>query len=289
MRATRDERVRAEQISAAVDQLLRDSSAELEPVDTVDAGMLAAARRLARLPELLGPVEPALEQRVMRQVRAAGRPSRPARRFRLAWAAAGLVAVLLVVMLLTPLGQTAVAGFMAVFNLGRTEVRIAPVSTAPVQPSATATGPAVRESLTLEQAQEQVAYAIPQPAYLPQGHRLQEVNGYTYPEMPAWIPQPLFLELVYGDEQGGEWVLRVYAIMLGDQASIAGLNLEAQPIHEVQDVDVDGQPGVLLSLGTDRVRVTWQELVWEQDGLILALSSADLTEEDLLQIARSVR
>jgi hypothetical protein len=276
-------------VSAAVDQLLRDPSVELEPGDAHDAGMLAAARQLALLPDLLGSVDPALEQRVMGQVRASGRPSRPALRFRLGWAVAGLAAVLLVIMMLTPVGQTAVAGFMAVFNLGRTEVRIAPAGTAPVLPSATATGPAVRESLTLEQAQEQVAYAIPQPAYLPPGYQHQGVNSYTYPDLPAWVPQPFFLELVYGDQQGREWVLRVYSITLGDQASISGLDLKAQPIHEVQDVDVNGQPGVLMRLGPDWAENAWQEVVWEQDDLILALSATDLTEVELLRSARSVR
>ena len=77
--------------------------------------------------------------------------------------------------------------------------------------------------------------------------------------------------------------------MLGDHASISGLNLEAAPIQGVQDVDVNGQAGVLLQLGTQEHQTAWQEIVWEQDDLILALYGANLTEADLLRIARSVR
>jgi hypothetical protein len=67
------------------------------------------------------------------------------------------------------------------------------------------------------------------------------------------------------------------------------MNLEATSIQDVQDVDVNGQPGVLLQLGSDGDRAGLRELVWEQDDLVLALSTSDLTEAELLRIARSVR
>lgn len=288
MRTTRTERMRAEQVSAAVDHLLRDPALELEPFEGSDA-----ARRLARLPALLGPVDPALEQRVMARVRAGTGRTRPRPVRRLGWAAAGLAAVLLVGLLLTPLGQTAVASFLAVFNLGRTEVRITPVDTpadvVAVAATAAAQNAAVQQRLTLEDAQALVPFAIPQPAYLPPGYGLQAVNGYSYPGLPPWVPQPLFVELVYGDGAARACTLRLYPIVLGDGASIAGMNLEAAPIEEVQDVAVNGQPGVLLRLDAGRDGVGWQELVWEQGDLILALSASHLSEADLLRIARSVR
>jgi len=77
--------------------------------------------------------------------------------------------------------------------------------------------------------------------------------------------------------------------VLGDRASISRLNLEATPIQDVRDVDVNGKPGVLLRLGDQGAETIWQELVWEQGDLILALSAASLTEEELMGIARSVR
>jgi hypothetical protein len=290
MRVSKGERIRAEQVSAAVDQLLADPKAQSELIDPVDAGVLATAQRLAQLPELLGPVDPALAQRVRRQFQAAGSPSRRAHRRRWGWAAAGLAVVLLVAVGLTPLGQTAVAGFMAVFNLGRAEVRIEPALTSSALPAtATAGGTAVQERLTLEEAQQQISFPIPQPAYLPTDYQLQGVDSYTYPDLPAWVPQPLFVELVYGDDQGEELNLRAYSIVLDDEVSISALNLQAQSIQEATDVDVNGQPGVALRLGSEGARAVWHEVVWEQADLILSLSSVDLTEAELLRIARSVR
>jgi Domain of unknown function (DUF4367) len=289
MRISGNERLRAERVSAAVDQLIRDPDAQPDSLDPADAGLVPAIRQLARLPALLGPVDPLLEQRVMAQVRVDGTPARRAPRFRPAWAVVGVAIVLLAAMLLTPAGQTAVASFMAVFNLGRTEVRITPVDTTSTPlATAAAQSTAVRQSLTLAEAQAQVHFAIPQPAYLPPGYRLREVVSFSYPDLPAWVPQPFFVELTYGDEEGHGLALRVYPITLGDQANISGLNLEASPIQDVQDVEVNGQPGVLLKLGADRAEAPWQELVWEQGDLILALSGADMAEAELLRIARSV-
>jgi hypothetical protein len=289
--AGNNERGRAERVSSAADQLIHDPEARPEGFDPADTEVLAVARQLARLPELLGPVEPALEQQVICQVQVAGRASRRAGKSRLirprraAWAVVGLVVVALVVLSLTPFGQTAVASFMAVFHLGRTDVSIAPVYT----PSAATGTTAIPSKLTLKEAKELVSFPIPQPAYLPPGYRLSGVNSYTYPELPTWVPQPFYVELVYKHDGGDELVLGVYSILLGDQASISRLNLQATPIEAVRDVDVNGQPGVLLRLGTGQAGAAWQQVVWEHGDLILALSSVDLTEDDLMRVARSVR
>ncbi len=298
MRTSSTEQYHAEQVSAAIDGLIHGlggkpgqahPGSQPATTDPIDAGLLDTAQQLARLPSLLGPVDPTLEQRVMRRVRGAAVPERP-RRFRLGWAAAGLAAILLTLAFLTPQGQTALASFMAVFDLGRTEVRITPVNTpSTLRATAAGEGSTVQEHLTLGEAQALVPFTIPRLAYLPSGYSLRQVTSHTYPDLPAWIPQPFFVELVYGDSAGGQATLRVYPIMLGDHASISGLNLEAAPIQGVQDVDVNGQAGVLLQLGTQEHQTAWQEIVWEQDDLILALYGANLTEADLLRIARSVR
>ena len=283
------ERVRAERISVAVDRIICEPDGQVAHLDPEDADVLAMARRLARLPTLLGSVEPALEQQVMRRVRLRGSQPRGATCFKPGWVVVGVVVVLLVLMLLTPLGDTAVASFMAVFRLGRTEVRITPVDTpSALRATVTAESNAIQHSLTLEEAQSQVSFLIPQPGYLPSGYLLRRVKSYTYPDLPAWVPQPLFIELVYEDDSGRECILRLYPIVLGNDASISGMDLEAAPIHHVEDVEVNGRPGVLLHLGTERTGSLWQELVWEQNDLILALSATHLTEEQLLHVACSV-
>ena len=103
------------------------------------------------------------------------------------------------------------------------------------------------------------------------------------------MPQPCFIELVYGDDAGQTYRLRLYPIILGEGATTAGMNLETTAIRQAKDVDINGQPGALLQIGDSREGVVWQELVWEQDDLILALTSTDLSEAELLRIARSVR
>ena len=174
MRATKTERMRAEQVSTAIDQLLVDPGAQVTGFDASDADVVTTAGKLAQLPVLLGPVDPLFEQRVMRQVRAGGEQKQRRLRFTPGWAVAGLVAVLLVVMLFTPVGQTAVASFLAVFDLGRTEVRITPVDTPSALPATAVTdGGAVQQALTLEEAQSQIPFSILQPGYLVPGYRLQ--------------------------------------------------------------------------------------------------------------------
>lgn len=290
MKTTRAERARAEQVSAIIDRWLSDPSAGLGQLDAIESGLAEPARQLAELPALLGPVEPELEARVLRTIGAARPPRAVSRRLRLGWVAAGLVTALLVAVLLTPLGQTAVASLLAVFNLGSTQVRIESASTPSPLPATAVIGEAaIRESLTLAQAQEQVSFPIPQPAYLPPAYRLEGIHSYTYPELPPWIRQPFFLELVYGDASGDELILRVYPIVLGREASISGLDLQATSIQAADNVEVNGQPAVLLQVGTSRGEPVWREVVWEQDDLILALSADHLAEEDLLRVASSVR
>ena len=282
----------AERLSAAVDQMIGDPQAQPGQVEPSDAALLATACHLVGVVDRLGPAGPALEQRVgriTRQQAAAGRPARRPR-LRLAWAAGGLAALLVLITLLTPTGQTALASFMAVFHLGRTEVSITPAQMALTQlPPAGAASTAVYQDLTLEEAQAQVHFAIPQPAYLPEGYRLRGVRSCTYPDLPAWMPQPFSLDVFYESEQGLQVRLRLYPIALGDEASISGLNLEASPIQDVRDVDLNGKPGVLLRLGAEGAEAVWQEVVWEHGDLILALSATNLTEDELLRMARSIR
>lgn len=290
MRQNREEQLQAEQVSAAVDQLVLDPESAVELSHSGAAEALVAARQMARLPALLGPMDSVFEERVMRRVSRGTRYPSRSPWLRLSWGVAGLVVILLAILLLTPVGQTAVAGLMAVFDLGRTDVRVAPDDTLPLASDKVVEGgPAVQQSLTLEEARVLVSFAIPQPGYLPAGFGLDNVYGYQYPDLPAWVPQPFFVELNYRNGDGEELLLRVYSIVLGDEANISSLNLRAPPIEHVQDVLVNGQPGVLLRQDLDRSGAELLEVVWEQDELILALSSHHLDETELLKIARSIQ
>ena len=289
-----NERKRAQLLSAAVDELIRDPEAQLQRLDPADADALQAARRLARLPALLGPADPTLEQRIVHRIRAgsAESPPRHRLRLRLAWAIVALAAILVIATLLTPFRQFAVASFMAVFRLGHTEVRITPMGSAAPQATALMRATGISHSLSLTEAQQQVPFPLLQPAYLPPGYALEGVTGYVYPDLPAWVPQPFSVELTYADVQGHEFSLREYPISLGekDQLNTSALNLETAAFQDVREVDVNGRPAVLLRLGTGRGRVDWQELVWEQGNVIVSLlCTADLGEEALLRIARSVQ
>jgi hypothetical protein len=288
MKASKEERMQAEQISIAVDRLVSEPDAQIESIDVGDAGVLQTVQQLAQLPDLLGPVDPALERHVLQQAYHKATPSRRQPWLKLGWAVAGLATALLALLLLSPMGETAVASFLSVFNLGRTEVRLTPsVATSSLVGAGTAES-AIRQSLTIEEAQAAVTFAIPQPAYLPPGYDLEEVTTVVYPNLPTWVPQPFLVELVYRDPPGRQVTLRLYSIALGDRASVARLDLEAEPIQAVQNVEINGQPGVLLQLGVNEAQVTLQEVVWEEGDLILALSAGQLTETDLLRIARSI-
>jgi len=146
----------------------------------------------------------------------------------------------------------------------------------------TPAGQAVQDRWTLAQARARFSFPIPEPAYLPPGYVMQAVHTYTYPGLPAWVPQPLSAELVYSNGTNTISLL-VYPIRLGHEATVRGIDLEATSIRDTRDVDVNGHPGVLLQVGT-----SWSEVVWEDADLILAVRSADLPEADLLRVARSV-
>jgi hypothetical protein len=110
----------------------------------------------------------------------------------------------------------------------------------------------VRQRLSLTEARALVSFTIPEPGYLPAGYRLQDVTSYSYPGLPAWVPQPLFVELVYSAGAQKELTLRVYPIMLGNQATIARLDLQATPIRDVQDVDVTASQVLQLGAKEDK-------------------------------------
>jgi hypothetical protein len=273
MKEKRVERERAARLAAALDELMADPAFRQGGLEAEEEALLSTARRLARLPALLGPAGATLvpaAERVIPHMAQATRSRVP----RWRWVAASLAVTLLTALLLTPAGQTAVASFLGIFHLGRTQVQISQTGT-PVPTGHTA----IRETWTLEEARARLPFALPEPSYLPAGHRLQAVYSYAYPDLPEWVPQPVFVDVDYGN-----LTLRVYPILLGEEANISRLNVETTSVEKVQDLEINGQPAVLLRVGD-----AWQEIVWEQGDLVLALSAPDLSEEELLAVARSVR
>jgi len=211
-------------------------------VEPDDAGLVDTARYLAELVQGLGAVEPALEQRAAcawQRQRAAERSTRLPR-LRPGWAMAAAAAIVLAVGLFTPLGHTALASFLAVFNLGRTEVHVTPADLTSTT-TAVAESTAVVADLTLEQAQAQVSFSIPQPADLPPGYGLSGVHSYSL-SRPAGVDTAAFLHRAGLRRRTGT---PGRAAPVPDRARRQGqhsrLNLEAAPIQDVRDVDVNGK------------------------------------------------
>jgi hypothetical protein len=283
-----NERQRALRLCARLDPLL--SGEEGEPVHETADEELAVARRLAQMVDRLPPVPPALERRVRALVRTepAARPM-PTRRWLPAlWSALGTAAVLLVVWLalpgLEPSGESSVWAQMRAVLLGQTRVEITPTLEAAAAP--------VREPLRdLVAAELLIGRAPALPKSLPDGYALQEVAAISYPGLPAWISQPLCVELCYGDaEMPCALRLRQYRLLFRDFGGISGVRVDSGAIRDVEQVDLNGATAMHFTLAPDSDRAPpLQTLVWERDGLLLELESDRVEPDELLEIARSTR
>lgn len=250
--------------------------------------LLDTARQLARLGDLFGPPDPAFERRLTAQIetRLAERPSRRAIwRPRLAWCFAVTLALVLVG-LLTPPGQAVVAELMAVFHLGRTEVRVEP-ETATVAHTFTATAEIAFPGLP--QARATVEPRILQsPVYLPDGYRLHRISTSHFDDLPAWV-QPLFIDLTYRRETAEfvwELAYRQYFVASGGPGTIKALTYLPAEFESAQKVSVGDHPAVLFSKGpvTDRVL----HLVWEAEDAVFTLTATELAPDELIRVAESV-
>jgi hypothetical protein len=255
--------------------------------------LLDTARQLARLGDWFGPPDPAFERRLTARIEArlAERPPRrTAWRLRPVW---GLVAglVLVVVGLFTSPGQAVVAELMAVFRLGRTQVRVEPETTRPVKASATA-------EITLPGLPEAQAAVEPRtlqvPAYLPQGYRLHRLSTRHFDELPAWV-QPLFIEVIYRQETAEviwELAYRQYFVASGGEGTIQALTYPTKEFESVQKVTVGGRPAVLLTRPPASPVQPGEQvlhLVWEGENAVFTLlTSSTLLPDELVRIAESV-
>jgi hypothetical protein len=290
------ERQRALKLSARLDRLL--SGEDVEPVRETGSAELDVARRLVQRVERLPPVPPALERRVRDRVRTAGPAARCAPRqsprFRsrwqpALWSALGTAAVLVVLWLalpgLGPSGETSVWAHMRAVLLGQTRVELTPTLEAAASP--------VREPLRdLVAAELLIGRAPSLPKTLPEAYTLQEVAAISYPDLPAWISQPLCVELCYGDaETPCALRLRQYRLLFRDFGGISGVRVASGAVRDVKEVDLQGVTAMHFTLARDGdpQAPPLQTLVWERDGLLLELESEYVGPEQLLEIARSTR
>jgi hypothetical protein len=186
---------------------------------------------------------------------------------------------------LGPSGESSVWAQMRAVLLGQTRVEMTPTLEVAAEP--------VRELLRdLLAAELLIGRAPSLPKTLPEAYTLQEVAAVSYPGLPAWISQPLCVELCYGDaERPCALRLRQYRLLFRDFGGISGVRVASGAIRDVEEVDVQGVTAMRFTLapGGDPQAPPLQTLVWERDGLLLELESEYVGPEQLLEIARSTR
>jgi hypothetical protein len=312
-------------LSAEIDRLLDGRGTSCTANDDLASRIeppveeLAVASRLNEIIASFPPVPASLDRRVRRIVR-----SRPVHRgFRWGWrfvpgaSTVGTVAlsalattlVFLAVTIIVPAvsgGQRSWAQVMEIL-LGQTRVRVTPTLQASSTLDASAAldasalqdrGLPLREPLRdLVAAELLIGRAPSIPRTLPQEYALLEIAAVSYPDLPPWISQPFYIELCYGPETEGaspDLRLRQYRLLFRDFGGISGVQVASGAVRDMEQVDVNGATGMLLTLGQSGHRgpgalPPTYSVLWERDGLLLELETDRLSQERLLEIARSVR
>lgn len=302
------EREQAKTFSEQLDRLRRRDGAERPGSEAdlagIDPGLLAAATRLAALPDLLPLPDAAFERRVWSRLRAIepvlseANVTEPAPgwpdRLRAGLALrvlAPLAAILLIAVLVLPGPRQALATWVARFQLGR--VHVAVVSDETTRPALDAES---QHFASLADAEAAAGFDLLEPAYLPAGYGLFGVEAVYYAALPAWL-QPLYVEASYRPAAASPEV-RYYAVLREFNASQAGgvkvgeIEFQSETVRDASDVALPGsRPAVLLEFeaasGDDRTLL--RQLIWEQEGLTLELWSEALPAEEMLRIAASLR
>ncbi len=252
----------------------------LAQINNLMPAVPAALRRRVDEIVLSGPL-PHLTRRVDTLILTQSAP-RPARLLRLRPALGGALVTALILVLLwtiTPAGQGVWGRVLVTLKLRQTTVEITP--TADAEPTR-----AVREPLRDLLAVELTMGRAPSlPKLLPEGYDLREMAAVSFPDLPAWISQPLYVELCYGTDQAPKAVcLREYRLLFREEGGI--LSYTQLGDSTIQPVDVAGVDGVLVTTYGDAPS---HSIVWERDGLLLELHSEILRKETLLEIAQTVR
>lgn len=250
------------------------------------AGELQVARRLSEMAARFPPVPAELDRKVRDIVH-----SRPIYVNR-SWQPAVLSAlatalVFLVVWFVVPNGpgpQRSWAQVMDVF-LGQTRVELTPT----IEVGQVHT---VREPLRdLVAAEMLIGRAPSVPRVLPDQYELLEVAAVSYPDLPSWVSQPFYVELCYGAEGTlPDLYLREYRLLFKEFGGLGNVQVASGDVVDLEQVDVGGATGMLLTLDPDRETIgTMYTVLWERDGLLLELKTDRLTRQELLDVAYSVR
>lgn len=266
----------ARAFGAQVDRLLAG-----EPMPTEGCAELDVARRLAQMHAMLPPVPAALRGRIDQAMRARLRPCpsgwaswRPA-----LWGALVTALALLLLWTFTPAGQVAWARVLVSLRLRQTTVEITPAASG--EPMRAVREP-LRDLLAVELA---MGRAPALPRSLPEGYALREMTAVSFPDLPVWISQPLYVELAYGPEQSPKsLLLREYRLRFREQGGL--LSYKQLGDATVEAVEVAGVEGALITRYGNTPSCS---IVWERDGLLLELYSEILNKETMLEIAQAIR
>lgn len=292
------ERAEARCFSQQLDQLLQptphssfDSAAT--GASGLDNALLATAERLAALPTLLPPPDPAFEQRVWARLRASeaapDRPRRPMLRLGWQWLAP-VAALLLLVVLVLPGPRQALGNWMARFRVGGVEVAVAPEETARPQLAGRS-----QVYASLADAEGDAGFALLRPAYLPAGYSLDTVVAVSFDGLPVWM-RPLYVEAAYRPADARPEVdyyatLRQFNAGRTGAIQVGQIEFQSEAVRTAQDITLpNGLPAVLIEFDSDQGRddVVLRQLIWEQDNMTLELWSQVLPMAEMLRIAASL-
>ena len=292
------ERRAARRLSEELDRLLAGDPVGRVLTDTVPTQYVGhpaedeieLARYLAQLSAHLPPVPADLEKRVRAIVRSP-LVCRPVAWQSAAWGALTALVILVASWFLVPGGQKAWAQMLRALQLGQTRIELTPTLDG-------GESRAVRETLRDLVAVELLIGRAPAlPKTLPEGYVLQEIAAVSFPDLPSWISQPLYVELCYGREGApSDLRLRQYRLLFKQFGGISGVQFSGDTVVGLEEVDVGGVRGTMLTFaregnqtGLSPADTERRTVLWERDGLLIELEASDLPADELLLVAQSVR
>ncbi|MBS1252509.1 MAG: hypothetical protein MAG451_01549 [Anaerolineales bacterium] len=273
----------AREVSEQVDDMLAG-----RPV-TSHRPELVVAQRLSQLGHLLPPVAPAFERRVLAPAQRRERRW-PGLRFPVrAFSLAAVATAVVLILVLTAPGQTALARLAAIFHLESVDVGIN-VATATPAGTYRVVAPRVERPLGgLDAVQGVAPVPVLAPSKLPAGWALWDARAIYYPDLPASVP--LNIILTYADvatesASGASLEIVEYFIQLGDNLTIDSLRRADRASASAREMTIDGRRVILIE---DGQATGVRTLIWQQDDILVEVEASGLSAEDLLSITASLQ